>query len=388
MHRLALSLLLLPFLLAPLPEAAPQQGESRDGLSDANRAAAILLRERLRRDRPDDYDRFCRIGRRDVLVVRGRYDRVERVLEELQVPYTAVAPEDLARARIDGHRALIVNCPGEIGDAGVRVVRRFVERGGFLFSTDWAVLNVLEPAFPGTVRYTGRPTRDDVVAIRIVRPEEMLLRHVLTGADRHLWWLENKSYPFTVLDPRRVDVLIESDEMREKYGAGPVAAAFSAGRGRVVHIVSHFYLQRGELRTERDRLSARAFAGDLGFAPGAPAVRELAEKGLADLPAGEMRSAYSAQQFLANLLVTAMRAERPEPPPADPVSPESPPVRPDAPSALTVREVTLRDGPEGGALKTLPAGLPLRVLAERDGWLMVVTRAGTTGWLRAADVAL
>jgi hypothetical protein len=386
MPRLALALLFLPFLLAPLPEAAPQQGEGREQLADANRAAAILLRERLRRDRPDDYDRLCRIGRRDVLVVQGRYDRVERVLDELEVPYVAVAPGELARARLSGFRALIVNCPGDLGSGGVRAVREFVERGGFLFSTDWSVLNVLEPAFPGTIRYTGRPTRDDVVAIRVLRPEEMLLRHVLTGADRHLWWLENKSYPFTVLDPRRVDVLIESDEMKEKYGAGPIAVAFPAGRGRVVHIVSHFYLQRCELRTERDRLSAREFAGDLGFAPGAPAVKELAEKGLAELPAGEMRSAYSAQQFLANLLVTAMRAKPPVPPASEPAAPEPPRETPHAPAAVTKSEIGLRDGPDGGVVKILPAGLPLRVLGARNGWLEVATRAGTRGWLRDSDV--
>ena len=52
-------LLILPVLLlgAPPAEVCAQQGKSHDEMREANRAAALLLAERLKRDRPDDYAR-------------------------------------------------------------------------------------------------------------------------------------------------------------------------------------------------------------------------------------------------------------------------------------------------------------------------------------------
>ncbi len=356
------------------------QGGGPDQMADAHRAASLLLLERLRRDRPADYEAFCRIRARDVLVVHGAYDHLDRVLAELGVGFTLVNPEDLPRVRLPAFRTVLVNCPGRFGEGGLRGLREFVEGGGRLFTTDWAVLHVIEPAFPGTIRYTGQPTRDDVVSIRVLRPEHHLLRHLLAGGDRHLWWLERESYPFTVTDPRRVEVLVDSAEMAEKYGASPVAATFAAGRGRVVHVVSHAYLQRSELRTDRDRLPAEAFAGDLGFAPGSPPMRAMEEKGLARVPAGELRSAWSAQMLLANLLIDAERAEAPAPEPPPPPRPPPPPA---SPRATLRADAVLRDGPAGSPVHAIPGGLRLAVLLERDGWVCVETPAGTRGWLPA-----
>ena len=70
---------------------------------------------------------------------------------------------------------LIVNCPGQVGRAGVTAIRKFVEQGGSLITTDWALKHIVEPAFPGLVAYNARPTADDVVRIEIAsqRPSWM-----------------------------------------------------------------------------------------------------------------------------------------------------------------------------------------------------------------------
>jgi hypothetical protein len=371
-------LLVLGFALSgPPPTAVAQQGEGKDEMRNANRAASLLLLERMRRDRPKDYRSFCRIRRRDLLVVRGSFDHVEWVLRELKVPFDETSPQALARADLRHVRAILVNCPGRVGSAGVRRLKEFVERGGFLFTTDWSLLHLLEPAFPGTVAYTRRATADDVVSIRILRPEHVFLRHVLTGNDRHLWWLENQSYPMRILDRRRVEVLVDSEEMGKKYGSEPIAVTFGVGRGRVLHIVSHFYLQRCELRGDRDRLKAKAFAGDLGFAPASAPVKRLEAEELGGVRAGELRSAYSAQQLLANILVEATREASPTPP--------KPPVEPKPPAttegAHAARATVLRATPGGDPVKAIPAKLRLRVIERRGEWVRVATPAGETGWI-------
>ncbi|MHC4472885.1 MAG: SH3 domain-containing protein [Planctomycetota bacterium] len=382
---LATLILLAAVLFVPPSGATAQQREGRDEMREANRAASLLLLEKMKRDRRKDYEALCRVRRRDLLVVRGSYDHVEWVLRELKVPFAETSPESLARTDLRRARAVLVNCPGRVGSAGVRRLKDFVRAGGLLFTTDWSVLHVLEPAFPGTVRYTRKPTRDDVVPIRILKPEHVFLRHVLTGNDRHLWWLENRSYPVQVLDRRRVEVLADSEEMERKYGAKPIAVTFREGRGRVVHIVSHFYLQRSELRGDRDRLAAKAFAGDLGFAAASAPVKRLEKEGLAKVRSGELRSAYSAQQLLANILVEATRPAKPEPP--DPKPPVEPPKPKPPEGAHAARATVLRDAPGGEPVKAIPADLRLRVLERRGEWIKVATPAGETGWLARDAVA-
>jgi hypothetical protein len=378
---IAIGLTVALALFSAPPPVGAQQGDGPDEMAGANRAASVLLLERMKRDRPADYRRFCGLRRSDTLVVSGAYDHVEWVLRHMGTPFATITPGALDRASLHGVRTVLVNCPGRIGEKAVKKLRDFVEAGGFLFTTDWAVQNVIEPAFPETIRYTRKPTRDDVVAIEILKPEHLFLTHVLTRHDRHLWWLENQSYPVEVLDRRRVETLIKSEEMKRKYGASPVAVTFPAGRGRVVHIVSHFYLQRSELRTERDRLKARDFAADMEFAPSSPAVRRLGGAGLDGVPAGQLRSAYSAQQLLANILIEATRTGGSVADPTPPVQVDPPRPVPTSTGKAARTATMLRSGPDGDPVKPIPAGLVLRVLEVRAGWVKVATPAGEVGWV-------
>ena len=52
---------------------------------------------------------------------------------------------------------------------------KFVEEGGQLITTDWALKHVLEVAFPGTVK-VGGSTGDEVVAVEIVDKEDEVLK--------------------------------------------------------------------------------------------------------------------------------------------------------------------------------------------------------------------
>ena len=56
-----------------------------------------------------------------------------------------------------------------------------------------------------------------------------------------------------------MDVLVQSKEVKERYGESPVFTSFDYGRGKVYHMISHFYLQRTETRTERHRRSSASY---------------------------------------------------------------------------------------------------------------------------------
>ncbi len=177
------------------------------------------------------------------------------------------------------------------------MVRRFVAAGGSLFTTDWALRHVLEPAFPGVVAYNQRPTADAVVRVEAAAHENPFLKGVMDGADDPIWWLEGSSYPIVVRDPARVKVLISSRELQERWGEAPVALTFRAGEGEVFHMISHYYLQRAETRTRRHRMPAAAYAAEKGVAWDPPTMACAA-----DLTLGEVEAASSSARLFANVV--------------------------------------------------------------------------------------
>ena len=267
------------------------------------RAAAAITREKLRREAPERARALDRVEESDVVVVGGAYDHVESVLQALGVPHSLVAPERFDGLTLRPEQLLVINCPGDVSPAAVRTIRAFVEVGGSLFTTDWALKHVVEPAFPGVLAFQKAPTRDDVVRIEVRDPDSIYLQGVLDGRDDPQWWLEGSSYPITILDEERVHVLITSRELGEKYGETPVAVWFRWGEGDVFHMISHYYLQRTELRTARHRGVASGYFTEQAVAMSPAMMREYGDLSLADV-----ESAKPSAALMANVIIEKKRA--------------------------------------------------------------------------------
>ncbi|MEX2375046.1 MAG: hypothetical protein WD942_05595 [Dehalococcoidia bacterium] len=266
----------------------------------AYRAGARMTRARIQKEAPLDAEALACVTASDVVVVPGSYDHVERVLEALEMPFTRIDAGQIGHARLRPEQLLIVNCPGNMPRTAIEKIRAFVEAGGSLFTTDWALRHVLEPAFPGVLAYNDCPTRDDVVRIEIIDRENPFLAGVLDQGDDPQWWLEGSSYPIRILAPERVQVLLSSTELANKYGESPVAVLFKAGNGEVFHMISHYYLQRTELRDARHAQPASYFAEEKGVASGPE---------MDGLNLGEVEAAHSSARFLSNVIARKKRGE-------------------------------------------------------------------------------
>jgi hypothetical protein len=197
---------------------------------------------------------------------------------------------------------VFINCPGKLSRKGVGQIHQFVEAGGFLVTTDWALRHVIEPAFPGLMRYNDKPTRDDVVRIEILEGGNRFLEGLVSPGEDPQWWLEGSSYPIEILDQKNVEVLITSKEMAEKYGEAPIAVTFNFGLGSVFHIVSHYYLQRSELRTARHEMPSTTYFAEKGLS-----LNETME----DLPLGYAESAYNSASFIARVITSKKKGNAP-----------------------------------------------------------------------------
>lgn len=274
----------------------------------AYRVAEELLKDRLREGAPEALRELEDLHAADIIVTRGQYDHIEQVFGVGGIPCTPVDPAVMDGAELRPDQVIFVNCPGQFTPAGLRKLRQFVEEGGFLFTTDWALKHVLEPAFPGFVEYNGRATKDDVVRVEILQGDDPFLSSILGPEDDPQWWLESSSYPIRVLDREKVQVLVTSRELEEKYGEAPVFITFPVGEGRVYHMISHFYLQRTETRTQRHAKSSYEFLKEKGIAEAE--FDKYAELGADESDLGSVESALASRSMLSRVLYDKKMQEK------------------------------------------------------------------------------
>ncbi|MFW9877804.1 MAG: hypothetical protein ACFFG0_32380 [Candidatus Thorarchaeota archaeon] len=271
-------------------------------MEQAYKASSKILEKRMAKERPIDLEILQKVKESSIIIVSGSYDKVEMVLDMIKVPYVLVQPEEVSQIELKPDQILIINCPGNIYDDVLPNIKEFVKQGGFLFTTDWALLNILEKIFPELVKYNQKPTGDDCVAVQVVDKSNKFLEGLFKADEEPIWWLESSSYPIQILDKKKVKVLVTSKEMEKKYGEAPIVITFEYGEGgTVLHMTSHYYLQRAELRTKRHKMSAKEYVqSEMAFSD---AEAEEIEKDLEGLSLGEAESAYSTTQFISNVIV-------------------------------------------------------------------------------------
>lgn len=148
-------------------------------------------------------------------------------------------------------------------------------------------------------------TGDEVIGIQVNDPTNPIVAGFLPAA-KHAdpqWWLESSSYPIHIVDPQRVRVLIKSDELNKKYNSYAVLVTFDCGKGNVIHMISHFYLQRSETRNERHQMSSEQYAVDMNASAG---IQSMA-KNMNNLNYAQVQSTATSSAFIYNQLVDRMK---------------------------------------------------------------------------------
>ena len=277
-------------------------------MDSSYRIAQELFNDRLRKQSPETLELLDEIHAADIIVVGGSYDHIEQVLDSAETPYTLVSPERFDKATLRPDQVVFINCPGNVDNKSLRKLEKFVGEGGFLFTTDWALRNVIEKAFPGFIVYNLRSTGDEVVRVEILDKEDTILRSILDEQDDPQWWLEGSSYPIQILDPDQVKVIVQSKELRERHGEAPVFVSFEYGKGQIYHMISHFYLQRSETRTARHAKPSSYYLAAKGVA--AADMPKFKEMGSDEFPTSDIESAYTSVAMVKAVLLKKKRQSK------------------------------------------------------------------------------
>jgi hypothetical protein len=209
--------------------------ESGGGADGGTQTRSVL--DRLRERRPGDLRTLERLQQDEILVFEGEYDKVQDVLTELKLPHQVhprAAIETLTFA--PRRQVLVFNCAADpITPAAAEKVRAFVCQGGYVFSSDWELGNVLVKSFPEAAVSGGRRSAEH--SVRIIPPQvsmaHPLLRDVFPlnpweAESRKLMWAVDGLSEF--FQPNAaLTVLAEAAELQPLYGSTIVAATFAYG---------------------------------------------------------------------------------------------------------------------------------------------------------------
>ena len=273
----------------------------KNKMSTAYRVAQEMIKDKLKDVDEDMAAEFEELGQSEVIVSEGVHDYIEQVFNGIGLKHNLINPQQFEKIDLDPDKIIFINCPGSVTSKGLRNLVTFVEKGGFLFTTDWALRHVIEPGFPGYIKYNNRPTNDEVVRVDILAEEDPFLQSLIGPNDDPQWWLEGSSYPIEILNHKEVDILIKSKEIEKKYGESAVFVTFDYGKGKVYHMISHFYLQRAETRTARHAKSGSEYANEkLNM----DQYREEKYKnmGIDDANLSDVEAAYSSSSMMNKIL--------------------------------------------------------------------------------------
>lgn len=284
----------------------PSPGASE--MKAAYEVSKQLVRERLERENPEDVAILDSVKDTDIICVRGTFDHIHLVLQAIGIPFAHVDPSALLRMELSPESTIYVNCPSSFPREAALKLAKFVEEGGQLITTDWALKHVLEAAFPGTVKVAGS-TGDEVVAVEIVDKEDEVLKGFIDQEKdaAPVWWLENCSYPIKVIDKKKVKVLVRSDELKRRYGHDPVIISFQWGKGIVYHMISHFYLQRSEIRTKKQGMSSTAYAAAQGASKATMDLFDELQTNSPGMNYGMVQSAATSSEVVSRMVINQKR---------------------------------------------------------------------------------
>lgn len=200
------------------------------------------------------------------LVTPSGFDDIGAVLDDMGegFEHEEVDWDDLRHFKsLQGCEVLFINCASESGDDDyareiASVIRKFVERGGSLYCSCWAI-SIVEASFRGLFKHYG--DYSGTVRAHVLDPglQELLGKKIdltLTG-----WWPTRPSSKFdgrTLLEGDLDDDFNDDDELNDdewdhddeprnlKAGPIPLLTTFQVGAGHVIYTAFHNEEQTSE----------------------------------------------------------------------------------------------------------------------------------------------
>lgn len=108
-------------------------------MRNAYKLSGELVREKLAAENENNKQIIEDISEADLVVITGTYDHIHTVLSSLKLPFAQLSQAQMLNAELNPHQTVFVNCASSFPPKGALKLADFVNRGGQLITTDWAL---------------------------------------------------------------------------------------------------------------------------------------------------------------------------------------------------------------------------------------------------------
>ena len=227
----------------------------------------------------------------DVLVFQSRGDHIEKLLDSLKIAHRKTRGGEVVESGVSPLGIYVANCTGECGQDDLEQVQWAVHAGGYLFSSCWALTHHAALVRPGFARGIDLQRVTDLVTAEPCL-DSPYLAGAFDGLARPKYVLAGP-HLLDVVDPERVEVLIDSPECATRHRNGNMAAWWTVGHGLILDSVNHFDLQGfSSAPPMKEPAERMAYAVD---------VLGLSYADLRDVPRGAWQSQQKAAEEVRDL---------------------------------------------------------------------------------------
>ncbi|MBI4834423.1 MAG: hypothetical protein HY811_06365 [Planctomycetes bacterium] len=185
-----------------------------------------------------DLTTVAKLTKEDILLVDAKTpedkntfirDHLQDVMNALKLPYTLTNHEELETQDLSKAAVMVVNCTEvTLRQKASDNVKKFLESGGYIFTTDWAFDFFLQKVCPGYLK-AGNITQaeDHTVQINAFEKsgEHIFLRTVFPEGQTQLPWMFRKgARMFKIEKPNDVTVLVVGPESLKKEAGSNIIA--------------------------------------------------------------------------------------------------------------------------------------------------------------------
>jgi HEAT repeat protein len=91
-----------------------------------------------------------------IIVIEGAWDKAQRALDHLDIKHTLIRAQQLKKVGLNPNQVVLINCEGNLDKDSAERLKWFVNVGGYVMSTDWALTKAIQTCFPDyAVQFSG-----------------------------------------------------------------------------------------------------------------------------------------------------------------------------------------------------------------------------------------
>ncbi len=176
----------------------------------------------------------------DVMVLDSRGDHIQHILARLDIQHRMTQASKVVQDGLDAGGVFVSNCTGEMEKADLERLSWFVKVGGYVTGSCWALSMTINHLEPGVVAKLH--TKDEVMDNVIATPcdiESQYTEGVFGKYVFPVYRLEG-AHLIDILEPERVEMLVDSVDCAERWGGGNLACWFRSGHGTLLDSANHF----------------------------------------------------------------------------------------------------------------------------------------------------